>query len=274
MHMWKTLIDRLLFFKTDSNWYTVLYKAAFALFGSTDSFFDEFASVQLSAATAASVSRKANSAALEAVENLIFDKLCKQQRSKLNSRQLHALAELKSSSIVQSLYSVPCLQREQSQAAIQYSIDSSFIFLASRDGSNAEGSVDPDALVLEAAWWWCGVCTGDEDAFESIIGPRASIGKAASSTSFLLLLACVLFSFISSLTHHYRTRRGPSRLHSRVQLELLMEDIRPARCRVPQWRWPAHQCCHVTAYSQGANRMLRHRHLKVYEERFYRMNAF
>jgi hypothetical protein len=74
------------------------------------------------------------------------------------------------------LYSVPCLQREQSQAAIQYSIDSSFIFLASRDGSSAEGHVDPDALVLEAAWWWCGVCTGDEDAFESVIGPRASIG--------------------------------------------------------------------------------------------------
>jgi hypothetical protein len=174
--MWKTLVDRLLFFKTDSNWYTVLYKAAFALFGSTDSFFDEFASVQLSAAAASSVSRKANSAALEAVENVIFDKLCKQQRSKLNSRQLHALAELKSSSIVQSLYSVPCLQRDQSQAAIQYSIDSSFIFLASRDGSSAEGHVDPDALVLEAAWWWCGVCTGDEDAFESVIGPRASIG--------------------------------------------------------------------------------------------------
>jgi hypothetical protein len=30
--------------------------------------------------------------------------------------------------------------------------------------------------VLEAAWWWCGVCSGDEDAFNSIIGPRASIG--------------------------------------------------------------------------------------------------
>jgi TPR repeat protein len=181
MHMWKTLVDRLLFFKTDSNWYTILYKAAFALFGSTDSFFDEFATVQLSAAAASSASRKANSAALEAVENAIFDKLCKQQRSKLNSRQLHALAELKSSSIVQSLYSVPCLQREQSQSAIQYSIDSSFIFLASRDGSNAEGHVDPDALLLEAAWWWCGVCSGDEDAFDSVIAPRSSIGTLMQS---------------------------------------------------------------------------------------------
>jgi hypothetical protein len=183
MHMWKTLVDRLLFFKTDSNWYTILYKAAFALFGSTDSFFDEFATVQLSTAAASSASRKANSAALEAVENAIFDKLCKQQRSKLNSRQLHALAELKSSSIVQSLYSVPCLQREQSQSAIQYSIDSSFIFLASRDGSNAEGHVDPDALLLEAAWWWCGVCSGDEDAFDSVIAPRSSIGTAMHCAS-------------------------------------------------------------------------------------------
>jgi hypothetical protein len=183
MHMWKTLVDRLLFFKTDSNWYTILYKAAFALFGSTDSFFDEFATVQLSTAAASSASRKANSAALEAVENAIFDKLCKQQRSKLNSRQLHALAELKSSSIVQSLYSVPCLQREQSQSAIQYSIDSSFIFLASRDGSNAEGHVDPDALLLEAAWWWCGVCSGDEDAFDSVITPRSSIGTGMPRAS-------------------------------------------------------------------------------------------
>jgi len=120
MHMWKTLADRLLFFKTDANWYTILYKAAFALFGATDSFYDEFAAVQLSSAAATSATRKSNSAALEAVESMIFDKLCKQQRSKLNSRQLHALAELKSSSVVQSLYSVPCLQREQSQAAIQY----------------------------------------------------------------------------------------------------------------------------------------------------------
>lgn len=187
MHMWKTLADRLLFFKTDSNWYTIIYKAAFALFGGTDSFYDEFAAVQLSSAAATSASRKANSAALEAVENMIFDKLSKQQRSRLNSRQLHALAELKSSSVVQSLYSVPCLQREQSQVAIQYSIDSSFIFLASRDGSSAEGHVDPDALLLEAAWWWCGVCSGDEEAFESVIGPRASIGNLAS----LLCKLCV-----------------------------------------------------------------------------------
>jgi hypothetical protein len=190
MHMWKSLVDRLLFFKTDSNWYTILYKAAFALFGHTDSFFDEFASVQLSSSAATSASRKANSAALDAVENAIFDKLCKQQRSKLNSRQLHALAELKSSSIVQSLYSVPCLLRDQSQAAIQYSIDSSFIFLSSRDGSHAEGHVDPDALVLEAAWWWCGVCSGDDEAFASIIGPRASIGTPLQHDRNLICQHC------------------------------------------------------------------------------------
>jgi hypothetical protein len=235
MHMWKTLADRLLFFKTDANWYTILYKAAFALFGATDSFYDEFAAVQLSSAAATSATRKSNSAALEAVESMIFDKLCKQQRSKLNSRQLHALAELKSSSVVQSLYSVPCLQREQSQAAIQYarptrfplceivtlwarySIDSSFIFLASRDGSSSEGHVVADALLLEAAWWWCGVCAGDEDAFDSVIAPRASIG-AARLAAVPRCTHCHASPLQTSADPSpCRARRGPPRLHPREQ---------------------------------------------------------
>jgi hypothetical protein len=64
----------------------------------------------------------------------------------------------------------PQLQVQAVQPLLSYAIDSSFLMLARRDGSDGTGLVEPEDLVEEVAALFGGVCSGEADMFEEVVG--------------------------------------------------------------------------------------------------------
>ena len=94
----------------------------------------------------------------------------KHQRARMSSLQACCLAELKNSEPIRKLLALPQLQSPAVQPLLSYAIDSSFLMLARRDGSDGTGAVEATDLVQEVVAFFEGVCEGEGGAFEDCLG--------------------------------------------------------------------------------------------------------
>lgn len=131
---------------------------------------EEFVSPKMSYADALSECHSGKAGHLDGMENEFSDKIGKQQRARMSSLQACSLAELKNSEPIRKLLALPCLQNQTIQPLLSYAIDSSYLLLARRDGSDGTGVVEPDDLLFDVITMLSGVCSEEEQIFEECIG--------------------------------------------------------------------------------------------------------
>mmetsp|Transcript_41842 Transcript_41842/g.81821 ORF Transcript_41842/g.81821 Transcript_41842/m.81821 type:complete len:432 (-) Transcript_41842:44-1339(-) len=159
--------------RREVNWYSVLLPLCEELcVPAYMNWSEEFVSPKLSYAEALSECHSAKPSNIDALENEFSDKIGKHQRARMSSLQACSLAELKNSEPIRKLLAVPCLQGQAIQPLLSYAIDSSYLQLARRDGSDGTGAVEPDDLLLDVIDFFSGVCEGEKDAFKACITAR------------------------------------------------------------------------------------------------------
>mmetsp|Transcript_62917 Transcript_62917/g.148132 ORF Transcript_62917/g.148132 Transcript_62917/m.148132 type:complete len:382 (-) Transcript_62917:475-1620(-) len=118
---------------------------------------EEFTSEKMSYADALKECHKQSAPNISSLETEFVDKIGKHQRARMSSLQACSLAELKNSDSLRKLLALPALQGQGVQGLLSYCIDSSFLQLARRDGSDGTGAVDADDLVHEVVSLLSGV---------------------------------------------------------------------------------------------------------------------
>mmetsp|Transcript_62918 Transcript_62918/g.148138 ORF Transcript_62918/g.148138 Transcript_62918/m.148138 type:complete len:433 (-) Transcript_62918:40-1338(-) len=130
---------------------------------------EEFTSEKMSYADALKECHKQSAPNISSLETEFVDKIGKHQRARMSSLQACSLAELKNSDSLRKLLALPALQGQGVQGLLSYCIDSSFLQLARRDGSDGTGAVDADDLVHEVVSLLSGVYQGEAALFEEAI---------------------------------------------------------------------------------------------------------
>lgn len=166
-------------FRREVNWHSILLPLCEELcVPAYMNWSEEFVSPKMSYGEALVECHKAQSTALNALENEFVDKIGKHQRARFSSLQACSLAELKNSEPMRKLLAMPQLQSQAVQPLLSYAIDSSFLMLARRDGSDGTGHVEPEDLVQEVVAFFAGVCEGEADMFEHVVGlARQKVGR-------------------------------------------------------------------------------------------------
>ena len=118
---------------------------------------EEFVSPKMEYAEALKECHKTQATNLNALENEFVDKIGKHQRARFSSLQACSLAELKNSEPMRKLLALPQVQSQAVQPLLSYAIDSSFLMLARRDGSDGTGQVEAEDLVQEVVAFFQGV---------------------------------------------------------------------------------------------------------------------
>lgn len=146
-------------FRREVNWHSILLPLAEELcVPAYMNWSEEFVSPKMTYAEALTECHKAQSSTLNALENEFVDKIGKHQRARFSSLQACSLAELKNSEPMRKLLAMPQLQGQGTQPLLSYAIDSSFLMLARRDGSDGTGQVEAEDLVQEVVAFFAGVC--------------------------------------------------------------------------------------------------------------------
>ena len=166
-------------FRREVNWYSILLPLCEELcVPAYMNWSEEFVSPKMTYAEALTDCHKAQPQTLNALENEFVDKIGKHQRARFSSLQACSLAELKNSEPMRKLLSMPQLQSQACQPLLSYAIDSSFLMLARRDGSDGTGQVEAEDLVQEVVAFFAGVCEGEADIFEEVVGlARKKMGR-------------------------------------------------------------------------------------------------
>lgn len=166
-------------FMREVNWYSILLPLCEELcVPAYMNWSEEFVSPKMTYAEAFTECHKAQPQIMNALENEFVDKIGKHQRARFSSLQACSLAELKNSEPMRKLMSMPQLQSQACQPLLSYAIDSSFLMLARRDGSDGTGQVEAEDLVQEVVAFFAGVCEGEADMFEEVVGlARKKMGR-------------------------------------------------------------------------------------------------
>eukprot|EP00281_Chroomonas_sp_CCMP1168_P035536 CAMPEP_0206247206 /NCGR_PEP_ID=MMETSP0047_2-20121206/19684_1 /ASSEMBLY_ACC=CAM_ASM_000192 /TAXON_ID=195065 /ORGANISM="Chroomonas mesostigmatica_cf, Strain CCMP1168" /LENGTH=433 /DNA_ID=CAMNT_0053672711 /DNA_START=57 /DNA_END=1358 /DNA_ORIENTATION=+ len=165
--------------RRETNWYSVLLPLCEELcVPAYMNWSEEFVSPKMSYAEALKECHSGSPGNLDSLENEFTDKIGKQQRARMSSLQACSLAELKNSEPIRKLLSLPCLQNPAVQPLLSYAIDSSYLILARRDGSDGTGAVEPEDLLHDVVTFMSGVCETEKDLFESCMSvAKAKIGR-------------------------------------------------------------------------------------------------
>jgi len=154
------------FFRREVNWYSILMPPCEELcVPAYMNWAEEFVCPQMTYAEALKECHADSSSNLNALENEFVDKMGKHQRARMSSLQACCLAELKNSEPIRKLLAMPQLQTQGVQALVSYAIDTSFMMLARRDGSDGTGAVESIDLVQEVVAFFEGVCEGEGNLF-------------------------------------------------------------------------------------------------------------
>ena len=146
-------------FRREVNWYSILLPLCEELcVPAYMNWGEEFVSPKMTYAESLAECHKAQSPTINALENEFVDKIGKHQRARFSSLQACSLAELKNSEPMRKLLAMPQLQNQACQPLLSYAIDSSFLMLARRDGSDGTGLVEAEDLVQEVVAFFAGVC--------------------------------------------------------------------------------------------------------------------
>jgi len=146
-------------FRREVNWHSILLPLCEELcVPAYMNWSEEFVSPKMTYAEALTECHKAQSSTLNALEIEFVDKIGKHQRARFSSLQACSLAELKNSEPMRKLLAMPQLQGQATQPLLSYAIDSSFLILARRDGSDGTGQVEAEDLVQEVVAFFAGVC--------------------------------------------------------------------------------------------------------------------
>ena len=166
-------------FRREVNWHSILLPLCEELcVPAYMNWSEEFVSPKMTYAEALTECHKAQSSTMNALENEFVDKIGKHQRARFSSLQACSLAELKNSEPMRKLLAMPQLQNQACQPLISYAIDSSFLMLARRDGSDGTGQVEAEDLVQEVVAFFAGVCEGEAEMFEEVVGlARQKVGR-------------------------------------------------------------------------------------------------
>jgi len=166
-------------FRREVNWHSILLPLCEELcVPAYMNWSEEFVSPKMTYAEALTECHKAQSSTLNALEIEFVDKIGKHQRARFSSLQACSLAELKNSEPMRKLLAMPQLQGQATQPLLSYAIDSSFLILARRDGSDGTGQVEAEDLVQEVVAFFAGVCEGESEVFEDVVGlARKKMGR-------------------------------------------------------------------------------------------------
>jgi len=158
------------FLRREVNWHSILLPLCEELcVPAYMNWSEEFVSPKMTYAEALKECHKSSSPNLSSLETEFVDKIGKHQRAKMSSLQACSLAELKNSNTLRKLLALPQLQGQSVQPLLSYAIDSSFLMLARRDGSDGTGQVDVNDLVAEVIGYLKGVCEGEDNIYEDLI---------------------------------------------------------------------------------------------------------
>jgi len=171
--------------RREVNWYSILLPLCEELcVPAYMNWSEEFVSPKLSYAEALKECHKTTSPNVDSLENELADKIGKQQRARMSSLQACSLAELKNSEAIRKLLTMPQLQSQAVQALLSYALDSTFLQLARRDGSDGTGVVEAEDLLEDVLAFFSGVCKGEEQVFEELakLKRRAKVGRDGVET--------------------------------------------------------------------------------------------
>jgi len=158
-------------FRREVNWHSILLPLCEELcVPAYMNWSEEFVSPKMEYAEALKECHKTQATNLNALENEFVDKIGKHQRARFSSLQACSLAELKNSEPMRKLLALPQVQSQAVQPLLSYAIDSSFLMLARRDGSDGTGQVEAEDLVQEVVAFFQGVHQGEGDMFQEVVG--------------------------------------------------------------------------------------------------------
>lgn len=158
-----------MWFRREVNWYSILLPLCEELcVPAYMNWSEEFVSPKLSYSEALKEVHKSSSPNVDSLENELADKIGKHQRARMSSLQACSLAELKNSEAIRKLLTMPQLQSQAVQALLSYAMDTTYLLLARRDGSEGTGVVEAEDLLEDVLAFMCGVCSGEEQLFEEL----------------------------------------------------------------------------------------------------------